>query len=82
MTIGDADIDILGGAYRNPEILGAVLQPASLSVALRILQAQINGLAVPGLYVAVASLTMAFYLVVPIAVAAIIFRQRDMVGAG
>ncbi len=68
--------------FIGDEILGAVLQPASLSVALRILQAQINGLAVPGLYVAVASLTMAFYLVVPIAVAAIIFRQRDMVGAG
>jgi hypothetical protein len=26
MTIGDADIDIVGGAYRNPEILGAVLR--------------------------------------------------------
>ena len=63
-------------------LLGAVLQPASLSVDLHILQAQVNGVAVPGLYVAVASLAVAFYLVVPIAVAAIIFRQRDMVGAG
>ncbi|HEY6411971.1 MAG TPA: ABC transporter permease, partial [Ktedonobacteraceae bacterium] len=68
--------------FIGDEILSAVLQPASLSVALRILQAQINGLAVPGLYEAVASLTVAFYLIVPIAVAAIIFRQRDMVGAG
>jgi len=35
---------------------------------------------VPSFYVVVASLTVAFYLVAPVAVAALIFRQRDMVG--
>jgi len=63
-------------------LLGAVLQPASLSVALHILQGQVKGIAVPGLFVVIASLTVAFYLIVPVAVAAIIFRQRDMLGAG
>ena len=66
--------------FIGDEILSAVLQPASLSGALQILQAQINGVAVPSFYVVVASLTVAFYLVAPVAVAALIFRQRDMVG--
>jgi ABC-2 type transport system permease protein len=61
-------------------LLSAVLQPASLSAALHLLQTQINGMSVPGLYVAVAALTVAFYLIVPVSFAAIIFRQRDMVG--
>jgi ABC-2 type transport system permease protein len=68
--------------FLGDELLGAVLQPARLSVALRVLQAQINGVAVPTLATAVATLAAAFYLIVPVAVAALIFRQRDMVGAG
>jgi ABC-2 type transport system permease protein len=68
--------------YIADALLGAVLQPASLSAALRILQAQVNGLAVPTLALAVGGLAVAFYLIAPVAVAAIIFRQRDMVGAG
>jgi ABC-2 type transport system permease protein len=63
-------------------LLSAVLRPASLSFALHVLQSEINSVAVPSLFVVVASLTVAFYLIVPVAVAAIIFRQRDMVGAG
>jgi ABC-type transport system involved in multi-copper enzyme maturation permease subunit len=75
---------IIGGItwFIADALLGAVLQPASLSVDLHILQEQINGVALPSLYVVVASLMVAFYLVVPVAVAAIIFRQRDMVGVG
>jgi ABC-type transport system involved in multi-copper enzyme maturation permease subunit len=63
-------------------LLGAVLQPASLSMALHLLQTQINGTTFPSLYVAVASLTVTFYLIAPVAIAAVIFQKRDMVGVG
>jgi len=68
--------------FLGDELLGAVLQPASLSAALHVLQAQITGVAVPTLATVVASLAAAFYLIAPVTVATIIFRQRDMVGAG
>ena len=63
------------------QLLASFFQPASLSVHVSVLQAYITGILVP-VPAFVSLFAVTFYLVVPIAVAAIIFRQRDMVGAG
>jgi hypothetical protein len=62
-------------------LLASFVQPASFSVHVGVLQAYITGTPAP-VPALVSLFAVAFYLIVPIAVAATIFRQRDMVGAG
>jgi hypothetical protein len=78
-------------------LLGGVLPQASLSSSLGALQAQITGVALSsngsiaqahagsalaGPQWIVPALLVAAYLVIPIAIAAFLFRRRDMLGGG
>ena len=78
-------------------LLGALLPMASLSNAAAVLQARLSGMvmasnggispvhlpgALQGPLGLVPIAVVIFYLVVPIAVAALVFRKRDMVGIG
>jgi hypothetical protein len=77
-------------------VLGALLPPASLSNAAALLQARLTGMvmasngsispahlagALPGPQVLILTAVVVCYLVVPVTLAAIVFRKRDMLGA-
>jgi ABC-type transport system involved in multi-copper enzyme maturation permease subunit len=61
-------------------LLASFFQSASFSVHVSVLQAHITGMPAP-IPTLVSLFAVAFFLVVPLAVAAIIFQRRDMVGA-
>ena len=88
---------LVGTEYGYDTWLGGLLPLASLSSSIGVLQAQITGVALSnngsitqvhlggalaGLLWIVPGLLLVAYLVIPIAIAAFLFRRRDMLGVG